>query len=85
MVMVKCIDCGLKGDMMDRSKFMQHGYVKDGVIRLSCLNCKSINLKNTFWENFFFYLSWSIFFIIFFPCLIFIIPDMIRWRKTSNG
>lgn len=83
--MVKCKDCGLKGDLMDRKKFMQHGYPADGQIRLSCLNCGSDNLKNTFWENFFFYLQWSIIFIIFSSCLIFIIPDVIRWRKANNG
>lgn len=83
--MVKCKDCGLKGNMMDREKFMQHGYAKDGEIHLSCKICGSDNLTNTFWENFFFYLQWSIIFVIFSPCLIFVIPDVVRWRKANNG
>ncbi len=82
--MVKCKDCGLKGSIDDREKFMQHGYPKDGYIRLSCINCGSINLKNTFWENFFFYLQWSIVFIIAFPIWIWITLESRKWRKVNN-
>lgn len=79
--MVKCNDCGLKGDMFDREKFMQHGYPKDGTIRLSCMQCKSHNLKNTFWENFFFILGNIIMFVL---CSWIIIPAYIYVRFMKD-
>lgn len=84
-IMVKCSNCGLIGSMNDRDKFMQHGYPRNGTIRLSCMSCKSDGIVNTFWENFFFYLQSAILLIIFFPCLVFLIPEVLRWRKANNG
>lgn len=83
--MVKCLDCGLRGSMSDRVKFMQHGYPKDGVIRLSCMNCKSENLTNTFLENFVYCLEWLILIVIFFPLWFIAIFKVVQWRKSNNG
>jgi hypothetical protein len=63
-----CKDCKNKTD------FTQHGYPSDFSVRMSCGVCKSGNVRNTFTENFFFYLQWCVIFIILSPLLVFIIP-----------
>jgi hypothetical protein len=58
--MVRCLDCGNDGEWNDRKKFMQHGYPKDFSVSISCMNCGSYNLSNSFTENILFYGSITI-------------------------
>jgi hypothetical protein len=47
--MPKCLNCGNKGSIHDREKFMIHGIEQD---RFSCKICGSTNLKFLFRERF---------------------------------
>lgn len=73
-----CKACG------NKKLFIQHGYVRDGMVRMSCEICKSNNVKNTFVENFFWCLEQCVMICVVFPFAIILIPFVIIFGKTND-
>lgn len=73
-----CEACG------NKKLFIQHGYPKDGTVRMSCKVCKSNRVKNTFVENFFWSLEQCIIICIFFPFAVLLISLLWLCGKTND-